>query len=471
MAMNISVDGYSKILDYQVRENATSLDPGDASAGFGQLTYTVPTEQRLNASTTLTDPEYGSFTGIVSAVSQNDGLYSITADDAFARLNKWLTIPPFTGTLADYLTFLKTRTKMAGTFTTSVTRNVVCPGFRGNVWTEFRKFLAAQGLEAVQNAGNIIVRLPRGSELTTHENITRGTEVNNQTTSQYVTVNYYTMRSSSIASQIAVFPNRRNVEDMEFAPISVNPGETVVQQITLDASLESVNQPTVVDYVSASETGEGTNGMYCVVDQDGKPIPAAGWTKGGGRLVVRLTPDPSIIEVVVTGSSVTEFGTYRIAAGVGSTADSHYNSLRITGRGIRWDQGSVTMHTGAANNADGEDSTTEVDNRFITSVSAAWTAAGRAAAKLSGTVPTASGTFKPRLNPGFGNLVGKRLREENAWFRLTNANFSPHNVQYSLEQDTLVSDFNTHYDTMLVSDFNAIFAGKTVGEFNQKVLS
>lgn len=470
MAMNISVDGYSKLLDYQVRENATSLDPGDASGGFGQLTYTVPAEQRLNASTTLTDPEYGSFTGIVSAVSQTDGLYSVTADDAFARLNKWLTIPPFAGPLADYLTLLKTRTRMTGTFTTGVSRTVVCPGFRGNVWTEFRNFLAAQGLEAVQNAGNIVVRLPRGSELTTHENITRGTEVNNQTTSQYVTVNYLDRWHSYMASQIAVFPNRRNAEDMEFSPITVEPGQTVVQQITLDASLESVNQPEVMDYVSAGTTGEGTNGMYCVVDQDGKPIPAAAWTKGGGRLRVRLTNDPSVIEVVVTGSSITEFGTYRIAAGVGSTADSHYSSLRITGRGLRWTKRSVTLHTGAVNNADGEDSTTEVNNRFIGNEHEAWTAAGRAAARLSGSVPTASGTLKPRLAAGFGNLVGRRLREENAWFRLTSASFSPNSVQYSLEQDTLVSDFNTHYGTMLVSDFNTIFAGKTVGEFNQKVL-
>lgn len=469
--MAITIDNDSRFIDYQVQESATSLNPGDSSTQFGRLDYTRPKETFLDDVTTLLDSRYGTYPARVSSVTKSEGLYSVTADDAFSGLNKWLTVKPYAGTLAGYLTRLKNTANLSYPFTTSVSRNVVCPGFRGNVWAEFNKFLSAQDLEAAQVDGGLVVRLPRQSTASLDNEITSSLSADDQSTSQYVTVPYFQMRSNTIQSQIAVFPNRRSVEDMQFAPITVEPGETVVQQITLQASLSSVNQPEVMDYVAASTTGEGTNGMYCVVDSEGKPIPAAAWTNGGGRLRVRLTDDPSIIEVIVTASRITDFGSYRIAAGVGSTSDSHYNSLRVTGTGLRWDEDSVTMHTGAPNNTEGEDSTTTVDNRFILTRAAAWTAAIKASSALCGGVPSLSGSFVPEPGEKFGTLAGSRIRRDGNYFRISETTFTPSNVQFNSKSDVLVSDFNSFYGTMVtVGGFNALFQGMTVGDFNRKVM-
>lgn len=67
----------------------------------------------------------------------------------------------------------------------------------------------------------------------------------------------------------------------------------------------------------------------------------------------------------------------------------------------------------------------------------------------------------------FGNAVGARVRHEEAYYRIENAQYSPVTMTYSASMDTIVMDFNENWpEGLSVADLNVLYEGMFFRDFN-----
>ena len=515
MVLSITINGDPNIVSYSVQEDATPLSALGSNGGIGQLTY-VRTEQddderTINTSVSLHDDMWGDFDGLIRNLNSNDGLLSVTADSILSSFDRWYTIPPFAGTLQSYLTMVG---EIVGEdIYADATRNdLVVPGFMGNVWDGFRQFLVANKLEVSQVGTNIIVRDLRTFNSVYNYNTTEAWTINSQDSTEKLKVYWYDVNHTG--ANIEVFAPE--------SPFSVEAGETMVQEITIEGSLSSVNQPNCLDYVPANTDYTGTVGAYCVAGNDGRPIMASQWIAQGGSVSVRLTDDPSIIEVTVVGCSSKDYAPYRIAATAGTS--NNYNSLHVTGDGMAWEKNEVEVHSGAPRATDAKETSQDIDNRNVTSLAQAYNVALSSIKDCAGGIKSLNGTsvslsrpidrpssVNPLIqdfnlthpgmtfsefntyyagytikmfndewlatvegllaNQAFGQVIGARALRGEANYRVQSLTTTPNNVQYILEMDTLISDFDSAYGTMSISQFNDTFDGYRFVDFTNRSLA
>ena len=86
--------------------------------------------------------------------------------------------------------------------------------------------------------------------------------------------------------------------------------------------------------------------------------------------------------------------------------------------------------------------------------------------------PTALATVEGLLaNQAFGQVIGARALRGEANYRVQSLTTTPNNVQYILEMDTLISDFDSAYGTMSISQFNDTFDGYRFVDFTNRSLA
>lgn len=507
------------IYSYNVQEDAIRLDPNSFEGGVGQLALSTnnwaDSFKLLNSNIDLSDGIRGKFQGIVRDTDATDGVINITADGALALFNSWRTVAPFNGTLNDYMTYMVGLVGITNNLVVDssiASTAVVVPGFLGNVWDNLKQFFSVNQWEIALVFNRVIVR-PIRTIVAQHDNVITETQTrNNQVTAEQIEIYWYN-HTWGTQSQVYPIPSSGNGVSN---PIVVNAGETIVQQFTIDGSLATVNQPVVQDFV-ANASYAGTNGVYAVAGNDGLPVTAAQWSAQGGRLSVRITSDPSIIEVMVTGASSAALSPYRIAMTAGTS--SYYDSLRITGTGITWDKQLLTLHTGAAPSATGEVVGATVDNRYVRTLANAYTSGIHTAAAFSGPTITLSGSvgalnrsvdddayvtstigdfntyhvgdtigqfnteysgwtiqqfndfWRERttdnfVNQLFGQGIGSRILTKDINYRVVSTTTDPARVQYTAVTDTTIGDFNSARSGKTIGQFNAQFAGYRIQDFN-----
>ena len=77
------------------------------------------------------------------------------------------------------------------------------------------------------------------------------------------------------------------------------------------------------------------------------------------------------------------------------------------------------------------------------------------------------------INQAFGQVVGSRLRKDDAFYRVESTITTPEAVQYELRNDTLVQDINAFFVSngiSTVADFNAWYAGCRAVDFTNTPL-
>lgn len=495
--------------------------------------YTLPPvsrirreEESIQTTEEITDAERGSVQGIVRTLSSSDQMVTVTADSALAFFNSWFTVPPYNGTVRGYVQFLMA---IAGvTIPLSVDPSIAnqaikAPGFQGNIWDNFRQCAAVNAFEVAQVAERIVVRPWRQFQSYYNQSTTESWSVDTSNTTETVTINWYDMTWGT---------NRelplQNLNDESV--ISVDAGQTLIQQFTVDGSVESLNQPVCLDYVAAGYAATGTSGVYCVAGNDGKPILADRWKNGGGSLSVRTTDNPSVIEVVVVGSSASDYAPFRIAATAGS--NDFYNSLHVTGTGFSWTQHEISLHTGAPRSSTAAETTTTLDSRFIDSAAKAYDAALRMSQNLCGGIKSITGSSRSLnrpedrrgvvvatfqdfneyaasnnittfaqfntwasaqgittfddwdtfwtnrfsgelVNQAFGQAIGARAYRGDSWYRVQSTTTDPALVQYTLEMDTTFNDWNssaTQAHITTFEQFNTWYNGLRFMDFNNTPL-
>ena len=513
---------------YSVQEDAIPIDPSNFTGGYGQLTFaelaTDDTPLRIGTMDGVTDSERGTFSGTIRGISITDETTaSFTADSVLAELNAWFSVPPFRGTLGNYMQMLMTIVGVDAHLnidSTIVNKIIDAPGYEGNVWDNTRQFMSINNFDMSQVRDNVVVRPVRAYTAYDNWDTTNTLSIATSQTTEKLIVDWY---DAEYGANTEV--TMQNLNDD--SPISVDAGTTTVQEFTIDGSLSSVNQPVVQDYVACGSDWTGTPGAYCVSGNDGKPITAAQWKGQGGELFVRITDDPSVIEVTIIAPSDATYAPYRIAATSGTS--NYYNSLHITGTGYKWTKNAIEIHTGAPRSATADETSTEFDSKFVTSLASAYSIAVRIGGKLCGGMPTFSGTSRYLNRPAdrggavgatiadyndfaalmrlatiadfntyfagdtiaewnefwdqrmkdsfanqqFGQVVGARMRKDNGYFRVMSTTTSKDLVQYTLEPDTTIGDWNTFAATKnikTIADWNKWYNGYRFIDFMNKPL-
>lgn len=461
----------ANIEQYTVQEDATTIDPSNFFGGSGQITVGMQdfedSTEFLTANATLTDSENGRTVGKVRDLNSSFPGVAMTADSILGLLNADHFVAPQVTTFANAMqAYFSTVNLGNSLFIEAALRNrsVSYPGWFGNLWDHLKQIFVAERVEVALVDGVIHIRNLRGIRLSTDNFTATGWTLNNQNTAKKVRIHYY---NNTLRTQAEVYPVPAPFvmpRDREDAPAASEPqiynvdaGERLVFTVQLSASLLSVNQPTVVDFV-ANRDYSNTNGVYAVSGNDGKPITAAQWSAQGGSLSARILPeDPSQIEVTIIGASDDTYAPYRIAMTAGT--GSYYNSLHITGRGVFFEDRYVDLTTGTTAAVTGEEIGAEVTNPFISSLTQAYNVGQRTAANyaLQYKINGVGRKFVESAN--FGRLVGGRIGVRNAQFRVDSTTQSVDTASLEASLDTIVADFNA-----------AIPAGTTAGEFSARWL-
>jgi hypothetical protein len=504
------------LTQFSVQEDATPIEPGSTFGGVGQIIVGLddfPDSTRLIGEVVLTDGSRGKTSGMVKSISATDGNLTLTADSALGLFNTERTAQPFTGTLraaVQYYCDLVGITNDVIVDAAVANRTVVYPGWVGNVWVHIKQMLSTEQVEIALVFNRIYVRPLRQIIANQDKMSSSGKSLDNSNSAKKIEIYYY---NHVYGSNIEVYP----LTTEEPNTYVVGAGETVVFTQKLNATLSFVNQPTVVNFVN-DESYAGTDGVYSVTGSDDKPVTAEQWLAQGGSLSVRITDDPSVIEVTITGASMTDYAPYRISMSAGGGSD--YNSLHITGTGVVWDKRLVTLRTGATNTTTSTEVGVTVDNIYVSSLAQAYSLGTKTAQAYAGVNYTRTGTaydlnrrgegrdliqatvedFNLAYEAGmtvaefnvewagqtvadfneywqtqvdllwenqlFGNAPGARLLTSDANFRIVSATTTESSVQYSAVLDTMVTDFNTAWTGETVSDFNAQWAGLTAKDFS-----
>jgi len=507
--------GSENIKTYSVQEDATPTDPNSSAGGVGQITFGVnedtETLHLLQETITLSDGNNGKTQGVIRNLSNSNGDVSITADSILSLFNSDHTVLPFIGTLAGafqaYCNVVGITNQLSVDAAISG-RSVVYPGWTGNVWTRIKQICAKESIELSLVFNKVVVRPLRKYVANTERDTSRSYSASSQGTAKTVEVTYYNNKS---VTQGEIYP----LVGDEPTIYQVDTNETVVVTQQLNASMLSVNQPVCTAFVN-NTTYAGTNGVYSVTGNDGLPITPSQWAAQGGSLSVRITEDPSIIEITIVGSSMADYAPYRISMSAGTS--SQYNSLHITGTGVTWEPKTVTLVTGATSAVTGENVGATVTNPFVSTLQDAHNAGLQTARAYAGSFTVSGNAFGINRsdydqsqiratiadfntavaagtdvsvfnttwvgntvaqfntywqstvdnlfsNQAFGNAAGSRVQRDLAWFRVTNATISETGVQFDAELNTLVSDFNTVWGPTDISVFNAAWANKKMKDF------
>lgn len=506
----------TNIKSFSVQEDATPIDPGSSFGGVGQITLTMnetKNSKYLLGEVVLGAGTRGKTSGLVSSVTSTNGDITITADSILNLFNSDRITMPLNTTLSAAFQYYCTLVGITNDLvidTSIASRAIIYPGWNGNMWIHIKQILSKEQIEMSLVFNRIYVRPLRLLVANTDRTTSFGWSTDNKSIAQQIEIYYY---NNTYGTQKEIYPLTTESPSI----YQVDASETVTFTQQLNASLVSVNQPMCIDFVY-NHAYDSTGGVYAVSGNDGLPITAAQWIAQGGSITIRITDDPSIIEVTIHGASMTDYAPYRIAMTSGS--NNFYNSLHITGTGIIWDKKLLTLTTGAADTLTSEKIGTTVDNPFVSTLAEAYNLGAITAGIYSGSNTVISGSaydinrsdtyreliqatigdFNAEVTSGtlisvfnvtwntktiadfndywankvnllwenqiFGNASGARILTSDAIYRISTATTTEADINFSGIIDTLINDFNPLWTGKTITDFNAEFITRTMKDFS-----
>lgn len=483
---------------YSYSEDVTSLEPSELSGGTGQVTFTAPAVSAnkvgnthpnsmllINNLMTIEDEDRGSVQFRVKQLSSNDGLVSITGSTIESRLNVDRTAGPHGGTgrnllsaIIYYCGLVNVIPDIDGDLETelqAIPVNFI--GWVGNVWEHLKMLCAGVSLSTTDNIGlemafkdnNLTFRKAKQVEATYGDTLeSQSISVDSYEAAQELKVfGYNTRYGTNLIVQDTSESVRLmgyNTENVSIADsMQVDAGETVTKRFTINASLESVNQPSCVSTINPFPY-TGFTGQYVIVGTDNLPVSPLQWKNEGGNLTVALTENPNEIEITVTAPALDEIplatgegnGIAPYKIGIESSGDGEYPALYITGTGVFYEKREVTFLTGASNEFTSKTAATTIDNPFITRPSDLAIKGVAAAQKICG--PKIQLNESTPLSLPFSDTPGQMRSVGHNRFRITN-------VGYNNSDTTISAEVSTSF-----ADFNPIWTGKTFANFKSIAL-
>lgn len=507
------------IIDYSVVEEAMSPNPADFSGGYGSISFSIvenPDTKLLRGKTfELEDGIKGKTSGIVTHVSSSPDSVSVTTDSMLGVLNSWQTLDPISGTFSFLIRYVFDLVSLnlpvrfeGGTDEIPV----ISRGYIGNLWDWIKQLLSANQVEMALVYNTVVFRPYRTYEAYRGREEDFGWSVSQTETARAVEVTYY----NSVDGFMEYYPVSYDDDD-DPVIMQADAGETVEYALQLSATPVAPLQQPIAVYTVDDEPQPVS--VYSVAGNDDLPIQPAQWRASGGDLTVRVSDeDPSQVIVTVRGANIPNLAPFRIAMSSGS--GNYYNSLHLVGEAIKYEPKVIRIPTGASIDTTGTDVGVTVENPFIQTKEQAFSLGILVAGAYSGGEVTVSGSawdinrrefsggvyaqirdfnstwesgstiadfnaryaltqiveFNERWDDyalgefpvqAFGNAAGARLRDNDAFYRITSATFTPGPLTYMAVMDSLVGDFNDVWDNgTTIAEFNEELFGKLIRDFS-----
>lgn len=406
---------------YRVQESSMPLAGGDSSGAVGTIEIDVPTLPNSPLGLNLEEPievidtARGSTLGTVRAIdgSRTAGArYNVRGSNRLGEFNIEAQVLPFTGTLEAAFRYYCSIANIDTGIVVSpalASRQVAFPGWTGNLWTHLKMMATAIGADLNLISNNVVLRPVRLFEAIRDREIEASPAASSEQLALKQEVIWY---DTKYVANGLIYPASGWSADI--TPLSVNAGEEVetVLDDTKDvhSSIFSVNQPVMV--TSQGFNPAGTDSVYTVVGDDGVEIQPAQWRAYGGSLSVRVSEDSRSLIVTMRGASGLvqlngePMRTFRIGLASGTGSNNTYSTLRITGRHISVKENSLILPTGVAPYRTGQEFAPTIDNPFLTTLSAAYSAGVRGARRYAGRTVSIAATVSAinrRNNTGTAN--------------------------------------------------------------------
>lgn len=457
-------------INFTYNENAMPKRIGDLNSAVGGITLQVPRRNGIN-DLTLYNQDINIFSGTnatsgtVNSVTTGLADTNLTIDHAMIKFNFDATVLPFVGTFANAMAYYCDVVGITTTLNIDsavAAREVVNPGWNGNVWQHLKMFFAVQQVEMVYNinpstlAETLVIR-ELGQRTINFAGITDDKSLNIGTpASQYITINTY---GNYYVEQGEVYaPDDGTI-------YSVEARQTFETEITLDAYVISVNQPVCSDWVN-NRAYDNSDGVYSVVGNDGLPLTAAQWTSQGGFLEVQTTDDPRVIKLIIKGADYDELSPFRIAMSSGN----YYNSLHITAEAVLREEGQIQIYTGAPPNTVSETSELVISNIFVPNASVAYQLGQFDSLNASGMLVTGNWGVSG-IDQGWSDITGSRFKYGNKYYRVVG--YSENNLAGSVifESDTTIADFDAVWGSgTTIADIDAVWANTSLLDISVDIL-
>lgn len=489
----------NSLISFSYSEDVTSLEPSNLDGGVGQVSFTGvavkedkvgnthPSSKLLiNNSIVLSDTELGSVQFQAQSLALNNEVVTVTGSTIHERLNVDKTAGPHGGTGATLWTAIIYYSSLvnvvpqisSGLQATLDAIPVNFIGWQGNVWEHLKMLCAAVSLSDTDNIGlemfidndTLVFRQALTNQIDLTENIKDiSLTIDSTDISQRISlVKYNTVYGVNrvIAEEdrgdLTAATRNVTIDDR----MQVDAGETLVKRFKVNASLESVNQPTCVSAITTLPYPlEGGFGEYVVVGSDDLPILPAQWIGQGGSLTVSVTENPNEIELVIVAPpapsleladdpGVLTFAPYKI--GVESSGTEEYPALYLTGTGVFFERETKDFITGASQDYTAKEDATEIDNPFFIRDHDISTRGVAAAQAECG--PQIQLALSVDSGVQFGSTIGSMFDYESNKYRLSSIQFSDSDIAI------------TATGCARFSDFNSIWSGKTFANFTSIAL-
>ena len=348
--------------------------------------------------------------------------------------------------------------------------NVDFIGWKGNVWEHLKMLCAAVpidsdgGLLEMYFVGDSLWFRQGLQTILLHEETQSSDSISIESfdsAKEIAIYNYNTSyASSSLIRQLdaGYGPYAGNDRVSITDSIQVEAGETLVKRISVNCSLESVNQPVNVASIT-SIPYTGSTGEYVIVGKDNIPIQPSQWAAQGGRLTVAITDNPNEIEITLVGPANETLSPYRI--GVESSGDVDYPAFYVTGTGVFFDKREYKLLTGAPDSA--TSSATTIDNPFITNLNYMYSRGVPAAQELCGPRYNLRKTLATGVV--FGQAPGAIIEDYETKFRVKSVDFSENEISINASAYVTFADFNAAWGAATFTTFNSEMTDINFTEF------
>lgn len=469
--MTTSVNGDFNLISWSVNVDAVPSRPNGA-AGVGSFTFSKDREKDdqfkfneiVELSSSLVPGDV--FRGPITDLSMGD-IVEAGGVSAVNVFNVDRTVPPFRGTLDQALRFWSNLVGWFIEFSIVPSTPVKAwPGWNGNMWDMLKNVMFLEDIDLIfypwipGSFGfvNGIPKSTRSLDLTNIEKVPVES-VARDNPARFVDVTYY---NNTWVINGEVYPPGENSDATIY---SVEAGETIEVEVETGAWLEKVNQPNCVAWVEADPGFyNGTNGVYSVVGGDNLPVPPARWLNDGGSLEVSLTDDPSIVKVTIRGMDDERLSPYRIAMSSGN----HYNSLRITGTGTRFNEKTLRFPTGADPILTSEEVGETLNMPLVSTLDDAMKAASALASDNMGVAQSLSDLSDDEgYGAGFVLNTGTVFEHNDVKWRTLSASLGPEGVSWGdSENATSLGDLNDRWgDAATLGDLQAVWEGRSLGDW------
>ncbi len=489
----INTEGSGKageLASYSYSEDVTSLEPGNLTGGTGQVNVTAvsieaetdgathpASKYLINNALQVIDDGRGFVEFRVKSLSESDGIISVTGETLMGRLNVERKAEAYGGAGASLLGALQYYTGLVDIFPIidetfaleleEIEVNYI--GWTGNVWEHLKMLCAVSPipLEAYIDGADLIFRQAKTDVVDYSGNLSATSLVieSFEAAKEVEVFNYSTSYGVDEIVQederdVNLFPVIEKVSITD--TMQVDAGTILTKRFTINASLESVNQPECVSAILPLPYTGGL-GQYVIVGSDDLPVEPAQWLDQGGSLTVSLTENATEIEITVIAPPVENLPTaadenvsttapYKI--GVESSGEAEYPALWITGTGVFYKKTSKKFVTGASNEYTSKTSAQQIDNPFIINAAIQSTSGVAAAQAVCG--PRISLSQTSTLDSGFGSTIGKLQVVGSNKYRIATASYSPSDTSLTLTACASIADFNARWTGSTFADFTDV---------------